>query len=123
MEEEEGRVRPRAEGIDPSVRRRKKKRGRNKRRFSDDQIRLLESMFEAETKPEPVKKAELARELGLHPRQVAIWFQNKRARWKAKRIEQELKSLSASYDSLTSKFEQLKEEKQSLILQVNSSIH
>ncbi|XP_057950775.1 homeobox-leucine zipper protein ATHB-12-like [Malania oleifera] len=101
-----------------SARKKKKGGNKNKRRFSDEQIRLLETMFEAETKPEPVKKAALARELGLHPRQVAIWFQNKRARWKAKQIEQEYRALCSSYDTLLSHFESLKKEKQSLLTQL-----
>lgn len=93
------------------------------RRFSDEQIRLLESMFESETKLEPRKKVQLARELGLQPRQVAIWFQNRRARWKSKQIEQDFTTLRAQYESLASQFESLKQEKQSLILQVITLLH
>lgn len=95
---------------------RKKK---NKRRFGEEQIRLLESIFESETsKLEPRRKLQLARELGLQPRQIDIWFQNRRARWKSKQIEQDYKRLKADYDILASKYESLKKEHQSLILQV-----
>lgn len=87
----------------------------NQRRFSDEQIKLLETMFESETRLEPRKKAEVARELGLQPRQVAIWFQNKRARWRSKQVEQDLRSLKDEYESLVSKFESLKKEKHSLL--------
>ncbi|XVE64468.1 hypothetical protein DITRI_Ditri07aG0103200 [Diplodiscus trichospermus] len=93
---------------------------KNQRRFRDEQIRLLESIFESETKIEPRKKLQLASELGLQPRQVAIWFQNKRARWKSKQIEQDYRTLRADYDNLASKFESLKKEKQSLILQMQN---
>ncbi|XVF51067.1 hypothetical protein PTKIN_Ptkin04bG0154400 [Pterospermum kingtungense] len=102
----------------PQTPRKKKNKMKNKRRFSDEQIRLLESIFESETKLEPRKKLELARELGLQPRQVAIWFQNRRARWKSKQIEQDYRTLRANYDNLESRFESLKKEKQSLILQM-----
>ncbi|XVF12738.1 hypothetical protein REPUB_Repub08aG0145400 [Reevesia pubescens] len=102
----------------PQTSRKKKNKMKNKRRFSDEQIRLLESIFESETKLEPRKKLQLARELGLQPRQVAIWFQNKRARWKSKQIEQDYRTLRANYDNLASRFESLKKEKQSLILQM-----
>ncbi|GLU12077.1 hypothetical protein SLE2022_287850 [Rubroshorea leprosula] len=98
--------------------RKKKNKVRNKRRFSDEQIRSLESIFESETRLEPRKKLQVAVELGLQPRQVAIWFQNKRARWKSKQIEQEYRILKANYDSLASQFESLKKEKQSLLVQL-----
>ncbi|KAF5960174.1 hypothetical protein HYC85_001383 [Camellia sinensis] len=98
----------------------RKKKNKNKRRFSDEQIRSLESMFESETKLEPRKKVQLARELGLQPRQIAIWFQNRRARWKSKQMEQEYKVLKANYDNLHSKFESLKIEKQSLLIQLQN---
>ncbi|KAK9145757.1 hypothetical protein Sjap_005660 [Stephania japonica] len=90
----------------------------NKRRFSDEQIKSMESIFESQTKLEPRKKLQLARELGLQPRQIAIWFQNRRARWKSKQLEREYSVLKASYDSLADRFESLKKEKQSLITQL-----
>lgn len=45
-----------------------KKKSKNTGRFNDDQIRSLESMFKLETKLEPIKKLQLARELELQPR-------------------------------------------------------
>ncbi|KAK8711383.1 hypothetical protein V6N13_146667 [Hibiscus sabdariffa] len=96
----------------------KKKKNKNKRRFSDEQIKSLESMFESETRLEPRKKLQVAKELGLQPRQVAIWFQNKRARWKSKQIEQDYCILQANYDNLASKYDNLKKDKQALVIQL-----
>ena len=107
-------------GSDPPQNPKKKKsKIENKRRFSDEQIRSLECIFESESKLEPRKKIQLARDLGLQPRQVAIWFQNRRARWKSKRIEQEYRKLRDEYDNLASRFESLKKEKESLQFEVN----
>ncbi|MQM09753.1 hypothetical protein Taro_042631 [Colocasia esculenta] len=92
--------------------------GRSKRRFSDEQVRSLECMFEAETMLEPRKKAQLAEKLGLQARQVAVWFQNRRARWKSKQLEREYGALQADHDALLSSFESLKREKQSLAAQL-----
>ncbi|KAK7292852.1 hypothetical protein RJT34_15706 [Clitoria ternatea] len=96
----------------------RKKKNSNTRRFSDEQIKSLESMFETETRLEPRKKLQLARELGLQPRQVAIWFQNKRARWKSKQLERDYSILQANYNNLASRFEALKKEKQTLLIQM-----
>ncbi|KAJ7963448.1 Homeobox leucine zipper family protein [Quillaja saponaria] len=101
----------------PTTLRKKKK---NKRRFSDEQIKSLESMFETETRLEPRKKLQLARELGLQPRQVAIWFQNKRARWKSKQLERDYSILRANYNTLASRYEALKKEKQALAIQLQN---
>ncbi|KAF5743887.1 homeobox leucine zipper family protein [Tripterygium wilfordii] len=98
--------------------RKKRSSKNNKRRFSDEQIRSLESMFETETRLEPKKKLQLARELGLQPRQVSIWFQNKRARWKSKELERDYSILRANYNTLASRFEALKKEKQGFVLQL-----
>lgn len=101
------------------LQKKKKIKSKNTRRFSDEQIRLLETIFVSEsTKLEPMKKLQLAKELGLQPRQVAIWFQNKRARWKSKQIEQDYATLKANYDCLASRFESLKKEKDSLLAEV-----
>lgn len=96
----------------------KKKKKKNKRRFSDEQIRSLETMFKSEARLEPQKKLQLATELGLQPRQVAIWFQNKRARWKSKQLEREYSILLAKYNSLASMFEAAKKENQALVVQL-----
>lgn len=87
------------------------------RRFSDEQIKSLEVMFEADSRPESRRKQQLATELGLRPRQVAVWFQNRRARLKSKQIERDYRLLKAGYDTLASSFELLKREHQSLLLQ------
>lgn len=95
-----------------------RKKSMNRRRFSEEQIKSLESIFESESRLEPRKKLQLAGELGLHPRQVAIWFQNKRARWKSKQLERDYSVLRANYNTLASRFEALKKEKQALTIQV-----
>lgn len=96
----------------------KKNKNKNKRRFSDEQIRSMETMFESESKLEPRTKLQLARELDLQPRQVAIWFQNKRARWKSKQLEREYDLLKANYDALASQFESMKKEQEMLHIQL-----
>ncbi|KAK9713602.1 hypothetical protein RND81_06G038600 [Saponaria officinalis] len=90
----------------------------NKKRFSDEQVKSLETIFENETKLEPKKKVQLANDLGLQPRQIAIWFQNKRARYKSKQLEGDYNVLRANYNSLLSKFDHLKKEKQSLLIEL-----
>lgn len=68
-------------------------------------VHMLEKSFEAENKLEPERKSQLAKKLGLQPRQVAVWFQNRRARWKTKQLERDYDLLKSSYDSLLSEFE------------------
>ncbi|KAJ0025685.1 hypothetical protein Pint_08385 [Pistacia integerrima] len=85
-----------------------------KRRLTSDQVKALEKNFEVENKLEPDKKAKLAEELGLQPRQIAVWFQNRRARLKTKELEREYCLLKANYDSLKIDYNNLEQENESL---------
>ncbi|XVF39576.1 hypothetical protein PTKIN_Ptkin01aG0044800 [Pterospermum kingtungense] len=85
-----------------------------KRRLSIIQVKALEKNFEVENKLEPERKVKLAEELCLQPRQVAIWFQNRRARWKTKQLEKDYAILKANYDALKLDYDNLEQEKEAL---------
>ncbi|XVE54851.1 hypothetical protein DITRI_Ditri03aG0115800 [Diplodiscus trichospermus] len=85
-----------------------------KRRLTVDQVQFLEKSFEVENKLQPERKIQLAKDLGLQPRQVAIWFQNRRARLKTKQLEKDYEALQASYNSLKSDYDNLLKEKDKL---------
>lgn len=107
-----------ADGTQRKKSKKSKNKNKNNKRFSDEQIKSLESVFKMEKKLEPRKKLEMATELGLHPRQVGIWFQNRRARWKSKQVEHDYTSLKADYHSLTHRFHSLNKEKHALLQQL-----
>lgn len=97
------------EAFDPCVHRSEKKR-----RLSKDQVQFLEKSFEIDNKLEPDRKVQLAKEIGLQPRQVAIWYQNRRARYKGKQLEKDYDGLKESYDKLKVDFENLLKQNGSL---------
>lgn len=86
--------------------------GEKKRRLNMEQVKTLEKSFELGNKLEPERKMQLARALGLQPRQIAIWFQNRRARWKTKQLEKD-------YDLLKTQLEAIKADNDDLQAQNN----
>lgn len=81
--------------------------GEKKKRLNVEQVKTLEKNFELGNKLEPERKMQLAKALGLQPRQIAIWFQNRRARWKTKQLEKD-------YDLLKRQFEAVKADNEAL---------
>lgn len=81
-----------------------------KKRLTNEQLESLERSFQEEIKLEPDRKLKLARELGLQPRQIAVWFQNRRARWKAKELERLYDVLKQEYDIMSKEKQKLQEE-------------
>ncbi|KAJ8434573.1 hypothetical protein Cgig2_012616 [Carnegiea gigantea] len=91
-----------------------------KRRLTPEQVNLLEKSFEEENKLEPERKTELAKKLGLQPRQVAVWFQNRRARSKTKQLERDFDLLKAAYEGLLLNYQSLLKENDKLKSEVHS---
>ena len=81
-----------------------------KKRLTSGQLASLERSFQDEIKLDSDRKLKLSRELGLQPRQIAVWFQNRRARWKAKQLEQLYDSLRQEYDVVSREKQMLHEE-------------
>ncbi|KAJ9181472.1 hypothetical protein P3X46_009600 [Hevea brasiliensis] len=81
-----------------------------KKRLTSDQLDSLERSFQEEIKLDPDRKMKLSRELGLQPRQIAVWFQNRRARWKAKQLERLYDALKQEFDVVSVEKQKLQEE-------------
>ncbi|XP_042026874.1 homeobox-leucine zipper protein ATHB-52-like [Salvia splendens] len=81
-----------------------------KKRLSQEQVRLLEASFDSGKKLEPERKFQLARDLGVPPRQIAIWHQNKRARWKSHSLELDHGAMQLRLDAALAEKRELEKE-------------
>ncbi|KAH7438097.1 hypothetical protein KP509_04G001100 [Ceratopteris richardii] len=93
-----------------------------RRGLTMEQINILEMKFKEDVELEPERKTLIAKQLGLRPRQVAIWFQNRRARWKNKQVECKYELLKAQYDAVVKEKESITMEHES-ILEGNRRLH
>ncbi|XP_023904346.2 homeobox-leucine zipper protein HAT22-like isoform X1 [Quercus suber] len=88
---------------------------RKKLRLTKEQSALLEESFKQHSTLNPQKqKQALARQLNLRPRQVEVWFQNRRARTKLKQTEVDCEFLKKCCETLTDENRRLQKELQEL---------
>ncbi|KAJ8460060.1 hypothetical protein OPV22_032986 [Ensete ventricosum] len=87
---------------------------RKKLRLTKEQSSFLEDKFKEHSTLNPKQKQALAKQLNLRPRQVEVWFQNRRARTKLKKTEVELEFLRRCCETLTEEKRRLQKELQYL---------
>ncbi|KAJ1281229.1 hypothetical protein BS78_04G291400 [Paspalum vaginatum] len=83
--------------MDGSDAQRRKKRYH---RHTPRQIQQLEAMFKECPHPDENQRMQLSRELGLEPRQIKFWFQNRRTQMKAQHERQDNCFLRAENDKI-----------------------
>ncbi|CAK8543990.1 unnamed protein product [Lathyrus sativus] len=91
-------------------------RENKKKRLTSDQIDFLERCFQEDMKLDSERKMNLSRELGLQPRQITVWFQNRRTRLKTKQLEH-------SYDVLKQENQKLRKEVMELKEKLKEKAH
>ncbi|KAM6547911.1 hypothetical protein CsatB_019587 [Cannabis sativa] len=87
---------------------------RKKLRLSKEQSAFLEESFKEHSTLNPKQKVALAKQLNLRPRQVEVWFQNRRARTKLKQTEVDCEYLKRCCETLTDENRRLQKELQEL---------
>ncbi|ERN10452.1 hypothetical protein AMTRI_Chr12g236640 [Amborella trichopoda] len=87
---------------------------RKKLRLTKEQSALLEDSFKEHSTLNPKQKQALAEQLNLRPRQVEVWFQNRRARTKLKQTEVDCEFLKRCCETLTDENRRLQKELQEL---------
>uniref|UniRef100_A0A7N0UIR1 Homeobox domain-containing protein n=1 Tax=Kalanchoe fedtschenkoi TaxID=63787 RepID=A0A7N0UIR1_KALFE len=88
--------------------------GRKKLRLTREQSAVLEDMFRDHNTLNQKQKVALAKQLDLRPRQVEVWFQNRRARTKLKQTEVDCEYLKRCCENLTEENRRLHKEVQEL---------
>ncbi|XP_060177298.1 homeobox-leucine zipper protein HOX11-like isoform X1 [Lycium barbarum] len=87
---------------------------RKKLRLTKEQSAFLEESFKEHNTLNPKQKLALAKQLNLRPRQVEVWFQNRRARTKLKQTEVDCEYLKKCCETLTEENKRLQKELQEL---------
>ncbi|CAN6338404.1 unnamed protein product [Urochloa humidicola] len=83
---------------------------RKKQRLTKMQFAFLEDSFKEHSTLTPRQTGDLANRLNLRPRQVAVWFQNRRARTKLKQTKVDCDNLKRSCEKITQENRRLQDE-------------
>ncbi|GKV27039.1 hypothetical protein SLEP1_g36246 [Rubroshorea leprosula] len=78
----------------------KKKKRKKYHRHTAEQIREMEALFKESPHPDEKQREQLSKQLGLAPRQVKFWFQNRRTQIKAIQERHENSLLKQEMDKL-----------------------
>ncbi|XP_021298731.1 homeobox-leucine zipper protein GLABRA 2 [Herrania umbratica] len=78
----------------------KKKKRKKYHRHTAEQIREMEALFKESPHPDEKQRQQLSKQLGLAPRQVKFWFQNRRTQIKAIQERHENSLLKQELDKL-----------------------
>ena len=70
-------------------------------RFSHTQSTELERVFSLQKYVSPQERKQLARSIDLSERQVKTWFQNRRAKWRRIKLEDEMRARMADNKNTT----------------------
>ncbi|KAK9677101.1 hypothetical protein RND81_11G121200 [Saponaria officinalis] len=87
----------------------KKKRRKKYHRHTAEQIREMEALFKESPHPDEKQRQQLSKQLGLHPRQVKFWFQNRRTQIKAIQERHENSLLKTELEKLKDENKSLRE--------------
>ncbi|XP_026660422.2 homeobox-leucine zipper protein HAT22-like [Phoenix dactylifera] len=87
---------------------------RKKLRLTKEQLTFLENSFREHNTLNQTQKQQLAYQLNLRPRQVEVWFQNRRARTKLKQTEVDCAFLKKYCENLRNENRRLKRELEEL---------
>ncbi|KAG6469986.1 hypothetical protein ZIOFF_070925 [Zingiber officinale] len=85
-------------------------RKKKKLKLTREQVLLLEESFGERSTLDSEQKQDLAERLCIRPRQVEVWFQNRRARTKTRQMEAEHEHLKRRCERLDEENRRLKKE-------------
>uniref|UniRef100_I1MCR2 Homeobox-leucine zipper protein GLABRA 2 n=1 Tax=Glycine max TaxID=3847 RepID=I1MCR2_SOYBN len=87
----------------------KNKKRKKYHRHTADQIKEMEALFKESPHPDEKQRQQLSKQLGLAPRQVKFWFQNRRTQIKAIQERHENSLLKSEIEKLKEKNKTLRE--------------
>ncbi|XP_052183903.1 homeobox-leucine zipper protein GLABRA 2 isoform X2 [Diospyros lotus] len=87
----------------------KKKKRKKYHRHTTEQIREMEALFKESPHPDEKQRQQLSKKLGLAPRQVKFWFQNRRTQIKAIQERHENSLLKNEMEKLRDENKSLRE--------------